>query len=121
MPVTAVIFVAGVVLVLFGLFRSIFCSKFKKGIWFTGAGTVMAVTALFLIAGWNGTAYYPSTADIQSSLTISNSCSSFFTLKTMTYVSFLIPFVIAYIAYAWKQMDKKPITEDEIEHTDLKY
>ena len=91
------------------------------GIWWTGAGTVFAVMALFMLAGYNGTAYYPSYSDLQSSLTISGSCSSEFTLKVMTYVSFLIPFVLAYIIYAWRSMDSKSITAEEIETTDDKY
>jgi cytochrome d ubiquinol oxidase subunit II len=115
MPLIAVIFLAGVVLVLFGIIRSLFTGS-TKGIWFSGAGSVLTVLALLLCAGWNNTAYYPSTADLQSSLTISNSCSSPFTLKVMTWVSFFIPFVLAYIFYAWRSMDLHKITKKEIEN-----
>ena len=87
----------------------------RKGIWFAGAGTVLTVLALFLIAGYNDTAYYPSTADLQSSLTLANSCSSLFTLKTMAYVSILVPFVLAYIWYAWRSIDRRKITAEEME------
>ncbi len=87
-----------------------------KGIWFAGIGTVLTVLALLLCAGWNNTSYYPSLADLQSSLTISNSCSSLFTLKVMTYVSFFIPFVLAYIFYAWRSIDMHKITEKGIEN-----
>ena len=121
MPAVAATFLTGVILVLVGIFATIFCKKFRKGIWYSGLGTVLTVLALFLTVGYNNTAYYPSTADLQSSLTLSNSCSSQFTLTTMTYVSFLIPFVLAYIIYAWRQMDKKKITAEEIENTDMKY
>lgn len=121
MPAVLVIFLAGVVLVLYGIVRTLASKKYRRGIWFTGAGTVLAVLGLFLVAGYNGTAYYPSVADLQSSLTISNSCSSHFTLKTMTVVSFIIPFVLAYIVYAWRAMDKKSLTIDELDSTTDKY
>ena len=121
MPAVAACFLIGVILVLAGLFITIFNKRFNKGIWFAGIGTVFTVVALFLIAGYNGTAFYPSINNLQSSLTITNSSSSLFTLKTMTYVSFIIPFVVAYIAYAWHQMDKKKITGDEIENAETKY
>lgn len=121
MPVVLVVFLAGVVLVLYGIVRTLASKKYRKGIWFTGAGTVLAVLGLLLVAGYNGTAYYPSVSDLQSSLTISNSCSSQFTLKTMTIVSFIIPFVLAYIVYAWRAMDKKPLTVDELKGTTDKY
>ena len=85
-----------------------------KGIWPTGIGVVLVVLVLLLIAGWNNTAYYPSNVDLQSSLTIANSCSSEFTLRTMAIVSLLIPFVLAYIAYAWYSLDKKKIDKNEI-------
>ena len=91
---------------------------FKRGIWLAGPGIVMAVMALFMVAGYNDTAYYPSSIDLQSSLTISNSCSSEFTLRTMATVSLIIPFVVAYIAYFWRKMDKKQITTEEIENTE---
>lgn len=82
---------------------------------------MLAVMSLFMLAGYNGTSYYPSATDLQSSLTIANSCSSQFTLKVMTWVSFIIPFVMAYIVYAWKAMDRSPITPEEMESTDDKY
>lgn len=120
MPFLFVMFAAGVAGVLFGLARSIASSTYTKGIWFAGTGTVLTVLALLLSVGYNHTAYYPSTADLQSSLTLANSCSSLFTLKTMAYVSTLIPFVLAYIIYAWRAIDRKPITAEELkkeEHT----
>ena len=120
MPYLLVLFLAGVLGVLFGLIKSIFSKTYTAGIWFAGAGTVLTVLALLLAVGYNGTAYYPSTADLQSSLTIANSCSSQFTLKTMAYVSILVPFVLAYIVYAWRAIDRKPITAEEMkkgEHT----
>ena len=121
MPVVLATFLAGVVLVLYGIVRTLASKKFRRGIWYTGAGTVLAVTELLLVAGYNGTAFYPSTTDLQSSLTIANSCSSQFTLKVMTIVSFIIPFVLAYIFYAWRSMDKKSLTLDELDGTTDKY
>lgn len=121
MPAVLVIFLAGVLAVLYGIVMTIACGGYRRGIWWTGAGTVLTVLSVFLLAGYNGTAYYPSVADLQSSLTISNSCSSYFTLKTMTYVSFIIPFVLAYIAYAWWAMDRKSVTKEEISLTEDKY
>lgn len=121
MPAVLVIFLAGVLAVLYGIVRTIASGGYRRGIWWTGAGTVLTVLSVFLLAGYNGTAYYPSVADLQSSLTISNSCSSYFTLKTMTYVSFIIPFVLAYIAYAWWAMDRKSVTKEEISVTEDKY
>lgn len=115
MPVLIPILLIGVGLVLWGIFWSSRSTAYSKGIWFTGIGTVLTVLVLFLLAGWNHTAYYPSLADADSSLTLANSCSSEFTLRTMTYVSFLIPFVLAYIIYAWRAIDKKRITQEEIE------
>lgn len=114
MPVVLGIFLLGVVLVLFGILRTLLKKGFDKGIWFTGIGTVLTVFALLLTAGYNNTAYYPSFTDIQSSLTLANSCSSQFTLKTMAYVSILVPFVIAYIFYAWRCIDKKKIDANEM-------
>ena len=89
--------------------------SFDKGIWFAGAGTVLTVLALLLVAGYNNTAYYPSTADLQSSLTLANSCSSQFTLRVMAYVSVLVPFVLAYIFYAWRSIDRKKIDAEEMQ------
>lgn len=120
MPIVLVVFLLGVVLVLSGFCLTAF-TKSKKGIWPAGVGTVLTVLGLLLIAGLNGTAYYPSSADLQSSLTIANSSSSFFTLKTMFWVSLVVPFVLAYIAYAWYLMDKKPITKEEINSAENKY
>ena len=109
-----IILLAGVVLVLYGIIRTIISKTYICGIWPTGIGTVLAVLALLLCAGWNNTAYYPSNADLQSSLTIANSCSSHFTLSTMAVVSLLIPFVLAYIVYAWWSIDKKKLDKQEI-------
>ena len=121
MPWVAVMFLVGVVLVLYALIRSVFGQHFTRGIWFSGIGTVLVVLSLFFIAGYNHTPYYPSVADMQSSLTICNSSSSLFTLKTMSVVSLLIPFVLAYIVYVWRAMDKKPITSSEMESNEHKY
>lgn len=114
MPVVLVLFLTGVVLVLYGIIDTMLSKYHVKGIWFAGAGTVLTVLALLLCAGWNHTAYYPSTVDLQSSLTIQNSSSSHFTLQTMMYVSFLIPFVLAYIFYAWRALDLHKINDQEI-------
>jgi len=114
MPTILVTFLVGVVLVLFGIGRSIFSKKFDKGIWYSGIGTVFTVLSLLLVAGYNDTAYYPSAVDLQSSLTLANSSSSLFTLKTMAYVSILVPFVLAYIFYAWRSIDNRKIDTEEI-------
>ena len=110
----AVLLLAGVALVLYGIIRTIVSKTYICGIWPVGIGTVLTVLALLLSAGWNNTAYYPSNADLQSSLTIANSCSSYFTLSTMAGVSILIPFVLAYIVYAWYSIDKKKLDKEEI-------
>lgn len=112
----AVAMLAGVVLVLYGIIRTVVSKTYIGGIWPAGVGTVLVVLSLLLCAGWNNTAYYPSNADLQSSLTIANSCSSLFTLRTMAIVSLLIPFVLAYIVCAWRAIDKKKIDLDEIRH-----
>lgn len=120
LPAVAVIFLLGVAGVLGGIVATVFRTGYQKGIWWSGAGTVLAVLGLLLLAGYNHTAYYPSTADLQSSLTLANSCSSEFTLKTMSAVSLLIPFVLAYIFYAWRCIDRKKIDAKEMndgEHT----
>ena len=109
-----VVLLIGVVFVLFGILWSITHKEYKRGFWVVGFGTVVTVTVLLLLTAWNNTAYYPSTADLQSSLTMQNSCSSEFTLRTMFWVSLLIPFVLAYIIYAWHAIDKKELTSDEI-------
>ena len=115
MPVVLIIFLAGVVLVLFGIGKTMLKKTFDKGIWFAGIGTVLTVLALLLTAGYNNTAYYPSYTDIQSSLTLANSCSSQFTLRVMAYVSVLVPFVLAYIFYAWRSIDRKKIDAAEMQ------
>ena len=115
MPVVLIIFLAGVVLVLFGIGKTMLKKTFDKGIWFAGIGTVLTVLALLLTAGYNNTAYYPSYTDIQSSLTLANSCSSQFTLRVMAYVSVLVPFVLAYIFYAWRSIDRKKIDAEEMQ------
>lgn len=107
MPLLVVLTLAGVVLLLYGVVRTIVSKTYVKGIWPAGIGVVMVVLSLLLVAGLGGTAYYPSNVDLQSSLTIANSCSSEFTLRTMFYVSLLVPFVFGYIAYAWWLMDRK--------------
>ncbi len=113
MPVVLIMFLTGVVLVLWGITKSLL-KTYTKGIWFTGFGTVLTVLSLFLIAGYNNTAYYPSTFNLQHSLTIFNSSSSKFTLTVMSFVSLLVPFVVAYIWYAWKSINVKKIDEEEI-------
>ena len=115
----ALVFIVGVVLVLYGIGKTLMKTDYLKGIWPSGIGTVLTVLALFLLAGWNNTAYYPSTADLQSSLTIENSSSSPFTLQVMAIVSLLVPFVLAYIWYAWWSMDKKKLDMDEVKHGDV--
>ena len=120
MPAVLVMMLVGVVLVLVSLWLGGFSSS-RKGIWFAMPGTVLVVMAVFFLAGFNGTAYYPSYTDLQSSLTIRNSSSSYFTLNVMSWVSLLIPFVVAYIAYAWHSMDRRKITREEITATPDKY
>jgi cytochrome d ubiquinol oxidase subunit II len=115
-----VVLLIGVVLVLFGIGKTIFSKDYFCGIWPAGIGTVLTVLALLLCSAWNNTAYYPSTADLQSSLTIQNSCSSEFTLTTMFWVSLLVPFVLAYIIYAWRAIDAKKLDKEEIK-TDHAY
>jgi len=117
LPVVAAMFLLGVVFVLLGCLRTIICFEkcHTKGIWITGPGSVLVVWALLLLAGFNNTSYYPSTWDLQSSLTIENSSSSHYTLTAMSYVSLLVPFVLAYIWYVWRSMDKKQITVEELQ------
>jgi cytochrome d ubiquinol oxidase subunit II len=114
MPVLLILFLLGVVAVLAGIIGSMFSKSFRKGIWLSGAGTVITVCTLLLVAGYNNTAYYPSSTDLQSSLTIFNSSSSEFTLTVMSYVSILIPFVLAYIFYAWRSLEKKRTDIEDI-------
>ena len=121
MPAVGAVLLIGVIAVLMGISKTIFVKGWKKGIWFTGVGTVLTVLALLLCAGWNDTAYYPSLADLQSSLTIHNSCSSPFTLKVMSFVSLLIPFVLAYIYYAWRALDLRKIDSQEMDESHHTY
>lgn len=121
LPAVAVLFLLGVAGVLGGIVGCVLKLDFRKGIWWTGTGTVLAVLALLLLAGYNHTAYYPSVTDLQSSLTLSNSCSSEFTLKTMSVVSLLIPFVLAYIFYAWRSIDRKKIDAQEMQEDEHTY
>ena len=114
MPYLLVLLLVGVFMVLFGIGRSIFSVTYRQGIWLVGVGVVLTVLALLVSVGWNNTVYYPSTADLQSSLTIVNSCSSEFTLRTMAIVSLLIPFVLAYIFYAWRKIDSKKLDKEEL-------
>lgn len=118
MPLVMAMLLIGAILLVVAVALTLFKKGYNRGIWFAGPGTILAVISLFLIVGYNGTAYYPSVADIQDSLTLSNSCSSEFTLKTMAIVSLIIPFVVAYIAYFWRQMDKKSITKEELENSE---
>jgi len=120
MPLITIIFLAGVVGVLIGFGMAIFKNS-VKGIWFSGGGTILAVFSLLLIAGFNGTSFYPSVTNLQSSLTIRNASSSLFTLKTMMYVSFLIPFILTYIWWAWKSINKTKITEAEMKSDEHVY
>ena len=121
MPLVLSLFLIGVFFVLYGILRSVYSRTYVRGIWPAGSGTVLTVLALLLCAGYNHTAYYPSLADLQSSLTLANSCSSEFTLKVMAWVSVLIPFVLAYIVYAWRAIDKKKLTRKELENEEHKY
>ena len=109
-----IVMLVGVVLVLYGIGKTIVSKDYIGGIWPAGIGTILTVLPLLLMSAWNHTAYYPSTADLQSSLTLANSCSSEFTLRTMFYVSLLVPFVLAYIVYAWRAIDSKKLTKEEI-------
>jgi cytochrome d ubiquinol oxidase subunit II len=123
MPIVSVLFILGILMVLVGIIRPITCFTKcgTKGIWLTGIGAILTVFSLFLIAGFNHTAYYPSTFDLQSSLTIENSSSSQYTLTVMSYVSLLVPFVIAYIWYAWRSIDNKKIDIEEIKSESHSY
>jgi len=115
MPAIALLFLSGTLLVLYGIIKTILSDGYCKGIWFSGFGTTLFVFSLFSLAGYNNTAYYPSSFDLQSSLTITNSSSSHYTLITMSYVSLLVPFVLAYIFYAWKSINREKITSEEIQ------
>lgn len=115
MPIVGILFVLGVVTVLYGIINTVVNPKFKKGIWFSGVGTVVTVTMLLLVSGLNNTAYYPSSVDLQSSLTIFNSSSSYFTLSVMSVVSLFVPVIIAYIVYAWGSLEKKKLGLEELD------
>ena len=116
MPLISVIFLAGVILVLFGIFKGLI-NLSKNAFWFASAGTVLTVMGLFLNIGFNNTSFYPSSFDLQSSLTIENSSSSEYTLTVMSYVSLFVPFIIAYIAYAWREISKEPVKRNEMKNT----
>ena len=118
MPVVLGMFLVGAVLLVAGVVMTILKPNFYRGIWLAGPGTVLVVMALFMLVGYNGTAYYPSNADLQSSLTLQNSSSSEFTLTCMSIVSLIIPFVVAYIAYFWRKMDIRSITTEELKNTE---
>ncbi len=121
MPLVLIVFLLGVVGVLYGIFATVFRPEYNKGIWFAGVGTVLTVTMLFLVAGYNHTAYYPSSIDLQSSLTVQNSSSSEFTLGVMSIVSLLVPFVLAYIFYAWRALEKKSLGLDDLQADEHSY
>lgn len=118
MPAVLAMFLVGAVLLVAGVVLTLVKQSFKRGIWLAAPGTVLAVMAFFMVAGYNNTAYYPSTYDLQASLTLTNSCSSEFTLRTMAVVSLIIPFVVAYIAYFWHKMDKKSLTTEELNNSE---
>jgi cytochrome bd ubiquinol oxidase subunit II len=123
MPVVLILFILGVLAVLLGIIRPLVNFEMcgSKGIWIAGIGTILTVFSLFLLAGFNNTSYYPSTSDLQSSLTIHNSSSSHYTLTTMSYVSLLVPFVLGYIWYAWRSINKKKIDLEEMESEEHSY
>jgi cytochrome d ubiquinol oxidase subunit II len=114
MPEVLVLLLSGAALLVTGVIATLMRKEFTRGIWLAGPGTVFAVMALFMLVGYNNTSYYPSTADLNASLTIANSSSSEFTLSTMAVVSLFIPFVVAYIAYFWRKMDKGSLTKEEL-------
>jgi len=120
MPLVLILFLLGVVGVLYGIFLGAFKTS-GKGIWFAGVGTILTVFSLFMLAGLNNTAFYPSTFDLQSSLTIQNASSSKYTLTVMSWVSLLVPFVIAYIWYSWKMLSKRKVSEADLENDSMKY
>ena len=118
MPAVLALLLVGAVLLVAGVAMTLLGKEFKRGIWLAGPGSILAVMALFMVVGYNHTAYYPSTADLASSLTLANSSSSDFTLRTMAVVSLIIPFVVAYIAYFWRQMDKRSLTTEELNQSE---
>lgn len=117
-PILLVLLLVGVVGVLYGIIVSLVKKTWRQGIWFTGAGTVITVMTLFMVAGYNNTAYYPSNAELNSSLTIFNSSSTEYTLRVMSIVSLLIPIVLAYIVFAWRALEKTPTTIEELQEDD---
>ena len=116
-----IILLIGVVMVLYGIGKTLMKGDYKQGIWPAGIGTILVVMTLFWVMGYNNTAYLPSLLDVQSSLTLRNSSSSEFTLTVMSIVSILVPFVLAYIAYCWYKMDHRKLTTDELDNTEEKY
>ena len=114
MPLNTTLLVIGIAGVLFGIIKTILHKQWRKGIWYAGFGVILTVIALFILAGFNNTAFYPSYTDLNSSLTIHNASSSHYTLETMAYVSIITPLVIAYIFYAWRALNKKRINLEEI-------
>ena len=120
MPLVLIIFLTGVAGVLYGIFLGAFKTS-AKGIWYAGAGTILTVLSILMLAGFNNTAFYPSTYNLQSSLTIENASSSKYTLTVMSFVSLLVPFVIAYIWYSWKSLNSKKISEEDLENDTMKY
>ena len=120
MPLVLILFLIGVVGVLYGIFLGVFKTS-GKGIWFAGVGTIITVLSVLMLAGFNNTAFYPSTFDLQSSLTIHNASSSKYTLTTMSWVSLLVPIVIVYIWYTWKSMNKRKVSEGDIENDTMAY
>lgn len=120
MPLVLIIFLTGVAGVLYGIFLGAFKTS-AKGIWYAGAGTILTVLSILMLAGFNNTAFYPSTYDLQSSLTIENASSSRYTLTTMSFVSLLVPFVIAYIWYSWKSLNSKKVSEEDLKNDTMKY
>ena len=121
MPVVLGLLLVGVILVLFGIIRTLMSNRFIRGFWYAGLGTVLAVLSLLLVAGFNNTCYYPSIYDIQDSLTIENSSSSHYTLTAMSYVSLFVPFVIAYIAWAWRVLNNKQLSTEELREEEHAY
>lgn len=120
MPIVLILFLVGIIGVLYGIFLGAFKSS-SKGIWFAGLGTILTVFSVLMLAGLNNTAFYPSTFDLQSSLTIQNASSSHYTLTAMGWVSLLVPFVIAYIWYTWRALSKNKVSEADIENDSMKY
>ncbi len=120
MPVVLALLLVGVVNVLYGIFIGTFKAS-SNGIWFAGAGTIVTVLSVLLLAGFNNTAFYPSTFDLQSSLSIENASSSKYTLTAMSWVSLLVPFVIAYIWHAWKSINKRKVSQSDLENDSMKY